>query len=218
MPVKARGWERIYRQRGDLQYNVLLKIKRASVVFHEKGYEKILDLGCGTGKHSIFLAKRGFHIYATDISQTGIAIAKEKAESQRLNIQFKQHDMRKIPFSDGFFDAVLCIWTIYHGMLEDIHRTIEEIHRVLKTGGTFITDFLSVMDSTYGIGEEIEKNTFIGEKGEEKDVPHHYVTREELIQLLLKFSHVKIRASSNSYTDDSGRNYTRKYYNVEAIK
>ena len=216
--MKVRGWERIYRERGDLQYDVLPKVKRTSAAFQRKSYEKILDLGCGTGKHSIFLAKQGFQVYATDMSSTGLKIAKEKSESQRLNIQFKHHDMREIPFTDGFFDAVLCIWTIYHGTLPDIQRTIKEIYRVLKSRGTFITDFLSVTDSTYGTGTEIEKNTFIGEKGEEKDVPHHYVTREELIQLLLEFSHVKIRASSNSYTDDRENKYIRKYYNVEAVK
>lgn len=216
--MKAEGWERIYKEKGDLRFAVLPKIRRAAGIFREKDYKRILDLGCGTGKHSIFLAKQGFQVYATDVSPTGIEIAKGKAESQRLNIQFRQHDMREIPFANDFFDAILCIWTIYHGMLEDIKKTVSEIYRVLKLGGTAITDFLSVTDSTYGTGKEIEKNTFIGEKGDEKDVPHHYVTREELIQLFSEFSHLKIQASSNSYTDNVGNNYTRKYYNIEAIK
>jgi ubiquinone/menaquinone biosynthesis C-methylase UbiE len=120
----------------------------------------VLDLGCGTGKHSLFLASEGFQVHATDLAETGIKIAREKAKSLGIsNIHFKQHDMREIPFADRFFDAVLCIWTIYHGTRDDIRKTVQEIYRVLKPDSTFLTDFLSVTDSTYGLGREIEKNT-----------------------------------------------------------
>lgn len=213
------GWERIYREVGDLQLEVLPKIKRASQVFKEKDYKKILDLGCGTGKHSIFLAQRGFSVYATDISLTGIDIAKKKARLLKLyNIQFKQHDMRNIPFPNNFFDAVICTWTIYHGTLDEIKKTVSEIWRVLMPSGMVITDFLSISDSTYGIGKEIERNTFLGAKHTEEDVPHHYSTREELIRLFSQFQGLKIRSASNTYIDERGENYIRKYFNVEAVK
>lgn len=213
------GWERIYREMGDLQLEVLPKIKRVSQDFKERDYRKILDLGCGTGKHSIFLAQKEFSVYATDISLTGINIAKEKAELLNLNnIQFKQHDMRAIPFTNNFFDAVICIWTIYHGTLDGIRKTVNEIWRVLKPNGMVITDFLSISDSTYGIGKEIERNTFLGAKDTEEDVPHHYSTREELIRLFSQFQGLKIRSASNTYVDERGENYIRKYLNVQAIK
>lgn len=217
--MKADGWERIYRERGDLQFDVLPKIRRASRTFKEKSYEKILDLGCGTGKHSTFLAYAGFQVYATDLSETGIKIAQGKAKSLGLNnIHFKQHDMKVIPFADSFFNAVVCTWTIYHGKLADIQKTIGETHRVLKTGGTIITDFLSLDDYSYGLGHEIEKNTFVGQKKEEEDVPHHYCSKEELIRLFSEFKPVKIGLSSNSYLDDRGEECVRKYFDVEAIK
>ena len=217
--MQTRDWERIYRQQGDLQYRVLPKIRRAANRFKSMNYEKILDLGCGTGRHTIFLALQGFLVYATDISPTGIAIAGEKAKALNLgNIHFQQHDMKSIPYPDKFFDAVLCIWTIYHGTLDKVRQTINESYRVLKPNGTVLTDFLSVDDSTYGTGREIERNTFMGEKKTEEDVPHHYTTREELVQLFSSFRQLKIRASSNSYVDESGQKYNRKYYTVEAIK
>lgn len=217
MPIV--GWERIYREVGDLQLEVLPKIKRASQVFKERDYKKILDLGCGTGKHSIFLAQKGFSVYATDLSLTGIDITMKKAELLHIdNIQFKQHDMRSIPFPNNFFDAVICIWTIYHGTLDEIRKTMNEIWRVLRPNGMVITDFLSISDSTYGIGKEIERNTFLGAKDTEEDVPHHYSTREELMRLFIEFRELKIRSASNSYVDERGENYIRKYFNVEAVK
>lgn len=217
--MKATGWERIYRQQGDLQYDILPKIIRASESFKKKGYEKVLDLGCGTGKHSIFLAQKGFEVYATDMSPTGIGIAREKAEALGLrNIHFKQHDMISISFTESFFDAVICIWTIYHGTSGGTQETVKEIHKVLKPGGMVITDFLSVEDSSYGLGREIEKNTFLGEKKTEEDVPHHYSTKEELEKLFIAFRQLDIQASSDSYMDETGKQYDRHYYDVEAIK
>ncbi len=217
--MQAEGWERIYREKGDLQFRVLLKVKRASRVFKQENYEKILDLACGTGRHSIFLAKEGFSVYATDISTTGINIAKKEAKSLDLNnIHFKRHDMRGIPFTDSFFDAVVCTWSIYHGTLNEIRKTVSEIYRVLKLNGTVLTDFLSVADVTYGLGKETEKNTFLGAKNQEEDIPHHYSTREEVIQLFSEFRQLKIRSSTSSYIDERGEKYVRKYYDVEAIK
>src|SRR3990172_8491881 len=217
--MKAEGWERIYRERGDLQFGVLPKIKRAVSAFKKKNYERVLDLGCGTGRHALFLASQGFQVYATDTSETGIEIAQEKAESLHLkNVRFSLHDMRGIPFDSSFFDAVICTWTIYHNTLAGIEQTLTEIFRVLRQNGTFITDFLSVGDSTCGRGREIERNTFIGAKKEEEDVPHHYVSRPELVQLFSDYERLKIRASSNSYSDESGEKYVRRYYDVEAVK
>jgi ubiquinone/menaquinone biosynthesis C-methylase UbiE len=217
--MQKRDWESIYRQRGDLKFRVLSKIVRASRLFETRNYKKILDVGCGTGKHSIYLAKKGFSVYATDISPTGIDIARRKARSLGLtNIHFKQHDMVTIPFVDGFFDAVVCTWAIYHGTLEQIQKTVSEIYRVLKPDGTVVTDFLSVLTESYRSGREIEKNTFIGDKYQEEDVPHHYATREELTQLFSEFRQLKIHLSSKIYIGEQGEKHFSKRYNVQAIK
>ena len=217
--MQPRDWERVYQQKGDLKFAVLPKVIRASRLFKTKNYCKILDLGCGTGKHSIYLAKKGFLVFATDVSPTGINIARQKAESQGLrNIHFKRHDMRRIPFADSSFDAVICTWAIYHGTLEQIQKTIREIYRVLRSNGTVITDFLSVDTESYGIGEEVEKNTFIGDKYDEEDVPHHYATREELLRLFSEFRQLKIRLSTKIYIGEEGEKHFSKRYNIKAIK
>lgn len=217
--MPAKGWDRIYREKGDLHFKVLPKVRSASRVFKTRGCRRVLDLGCGTGKHTIFLARQGFTVYATDLSSTGIDITREKAKSLNIdNIHFKQHDMRSIPFTDGFFDAVICTWTIFHGTLDDIRKTIGEILRVLRADGMLLTDFLSTSDSSYGVGQEVERNTFVGEKPGEEDVPHHYTTREELVHLFAEFADVKIRSASNSINaDDGGKRNVHRYY-VEAIK
>jgi ubiquinone/menaquinone biosynthesis C-methylase UbiE len=212
------GWERIYEQQGDLGFGVLPKIRKVSQVFKEKGYRNILDLGCGTGRHSLFLAQQGFDVEATDLSPTGIKIARDKAESLGLhNIRFRQHEMKKIPFMDASFDAVVCTWTIYHGTISNIGQTLSEIYRVLKQKGCLIADFLSTRDSTYGLGNEIEKNTFVGQKPGEEDVPHHYSTTDELTYIFKMFHDVKIRQQSRRYIAE-GKEYIRNYFDIEAVK
>jgi ubiquinone/menaquinone biosynthesis C-methylase UbiE len=217
--LEKRDWEKIYKQKGDLGYGVLPRIGRAADVFREKGYKKIFDLGCGTGKHSIFLAQRGFDVYGIDSSETAIKITAEKAEALGIrNIHLEQHDMREIPFPDNFFDAVICTWTIHHGTLKQIQQTISEIFRVLKGRGTVITDLKPVIPGSFAPGQEIEKNTYIGMPGEE-DVPHHNSTREEALSLFSAFNIVNIRFNKWSYLEkDTRKKHITCRYNIEAIK
>ncbi len=213
------GWERIYRQKGDLGYGVLPRIRGASKEFRLKNYTRILDLGCGTGRHSIYLAKQGFSVVASDIAPTGLSIARNKARTLGLNnIEFKLHDMRSIPLANDYIDGVICIWVLHHGTLEDIKTTISEIHRILKPDGMVITDLSSVDTESYGIGKEIECNTFVGDKKDEEDVPHHYTTREELTRLFSPFKQYKIRLCTKFYTDEEGRKHFSKKFCVKAVK
>ena len=222
-----KDWENIYQDLGDLGYKILPRIKKASALFKTKGYQKILDLGCGTGRHSLFLAGQGFSVYASDISQTAVKIAAEKAAELSLDIQFLQHDMRDIPFDDSFFDAVICTWTLHHGMLAQIQKTVDEVHRVLVKGGIFLTDIPSVTTDGAKNGIEIEKNTLIGKGGGEDDVPHHYSTKEEIITLFKKFRELKVhlqttteyyRADKVYVKNKKGIPYKSRRYNIEAVK
>ena len=101
--MKKKGWEEIYQKEGEIFSKPLPKIMKFSKLFNKQRYNKILDLGCGTGRHSIYLAQQGFDIYAMDISKTGIEILKKNAKTKKLlNIQYKIHDMNKIPYKDNF--------------------------------------------------------------------------------------------------------------------
>ena len=58
---------------------------------------KILDVGCGTGRHSIELSKRGYAATGIDLSDSLLAKAKEKAEERQLTVHFIKHDARQLP-------------------------------------------------------------------------------------------------------------------------
>lgn len=77
----------------------------------EIGYDKttrILDIGCGTGRHSIELAKRGYNVVGIDLSESLLTLAKEKATEQTVQVVFQKHDARNLPFLNEF-DLVIMI-------------------------------------------------------------------------------------------------------------
>ncbi|QAA32446.1 class I SAM-dependent methyltransferase [Clostridium manihotivorum] len=180
------------------------------------GYKTILDLGCGSGRHSIYFNNEGFEVYASDINCHNID--KHVKELNITNINICEHSFIDIPYDDDFFDAVICTSTIHHARMYEIKRAISEVYRVLKPQGYFIFDILSDKDASYGVGMEIEHNTFIGSRQGEEDVPHHYTSERELKSLLDLFSNIKVDKSIYKLTDLSGNIYDSKAFEVVAIK
>lgn len=212
-------WNKIYKEFGEIQVDIVSTVKVATEVFKQNNCKNIMDLGCGTGRHSIYLASHGFKVYATDISEIGLKIAKSKADKLNLkNIEYKQHDMRDIPFDDNSLDGVLCVWTTGSGTLEDSRKNVNEIYRVLKGSGVVVIDYGSTDDETYGKGEEIEKNTFINNFEGEKDMPCHYSTFKELEELYSNFSDVQIKPIEYNSFDKQEKKRTMKAFLVTAIK
>ncbi|NLE14546.1 MAG: methyltransferase domain-containing protein [Spirochaetales bacterium] len=68
---------------------------------------KVLDVGCGTGRHTIELSKRGYSVTGIDLSEAQLRRAKEKAEQENLNIQFLQADARNLDFESRFDAAIM---------------------------------------------------------------------------------------------------------------
>ncbi len=76
----------------------------------ELGFERtkrILDLGCGTGRHAIELTRRGYAVVGVDLSTAQLARAREKAAEQGLHVDFRQHDARQLPFEQEFHAVIM---------------------------------------------------------------------------------------------------------------
>lgn len=213
------SWETIYLEQGSVQVEVLDSVVNASNLFFERGLKYILDLGCGTGRHTYYLADRGFKVHACDISETGIEITKKLLIGASLNdVEYSIQDMYELGFEDNFFEGILCIWVQGHGIREEIVRGVNELHRVLKPGGTVVTDFVTVDDETYGIGEEIAPDTFVGGRPGEEGIPHYYTTMDELRTMFSEFSEVKLTDKIYTFYDESGKEYRIDAVIVEAQK
>ena len=69
--------------------------------------KKILDIGCGTGRHAIELTKRGCQVTGIDLSEGQLKRAREKAEKEGLSISFSRQDARNLPFKKEFNAAIM---------------------------------------------------------------------------------------------------------------
>ncbi len=165
------------------------------VTLLKKGDKKIrvLDLGCGAGRHQVYMAKQGFEAHGLDISETGLTLTKERLKRQSLEGHLVKCDMEMLPYIDSCFDAIVSLHTIYHQKLRGIQETISEIKRALKKKGLALVNFLSKRTYSYGKGVEVEENTFVEQEGAERGVLHHFTDEEELKHLFADFKIVELR-------------------------
>jgi ubiquinone/menaquinone biosynthesis C-methylase UbiE len=181
-------WDKIYKNKGEVQAEVMRLVKKASSIFKKHGVSRVLDLGCGTGRHTLFLASSGFDAYGVDISEAGVAITGEKLKRAGLRATLRINDFDSLHFKGGYFDAVISTHTIHHAKIDKIRMALKEIHRVLKQDGLLVLAILSFKDPWYQMGKEIERNTRlrIGDP-DEGSIPHHYFTEKELRSELKRF-------------------------------
>ena len=101
---------------------------------------RILDIGCGTGRHSIELARRGYHVTGIDLSESQLAHAGEKAREQKVVIDFQKQDARNLSFSNEFDLAIMLCEGAFPLMETDEMNfaILAGATRALKKGGKFI--------------------------------------------------------------------------------
>jgi D-alanine-D-alanine ligase len=111
--------------------------------------DKILDLCCGQGRHSLELARLGFkNVEGLDRSHYLIQKAKTQAKKEGLNVKFREGDARKLSYLPDSFDVVMILGNSlgYFETVQDDMRILKELSRVLKPWGRFLID---VADGEY---------------------------------------------------------------------
>jgi SAM-dependent methyltransferase len=183
------------------------EIPKLGELLRRSGASKILDFGCGTGRHVIYFARKGFEVYGFDASETAIERAREVLKSENLFADLRVWDMTKpLPYEDIFFDAVLVLRVMHHTYIDNIKRIVKEIDRVLKKDGYL---FLQVPAFSHeetlkwrqeGLKpKELEYRTYVDSESEEKGIPHHYFTKKELLRLFENYNIEEIHCATEHY-------------------
>lgn len=105
--------------------------------------ETILELGCGTGTHSLFLEKFGYQILATDYSDDMLLHAMQKAQDANSSNRYRKQDMCSLDIPERPFDAIICLFDsiCYATTNENFNRVINGVYTHLRAGGLFIFEF-----------------------------------------------------------------------------
>ena len=120
---------------------------------------KIIDIGCGTGRHSIELAKRGYKVTGIDLSESQLERAKAKA--QNLRIDFQKHDARDLPFKNEFDLAIMLCEGAFPLMETDEmnYEILMNVTKSLNDHGKLIFTTLNGLFPLYHSVEEVCAST-----------------------------------------------------------
>ena len=117
-------------------------------------FKTFLDIGCGLGRHSIYMAENGFKVYGIDYSNYVIDIVKEKAYNKGLDIKLSVGNIAKLPYEDESIDCIGAIGVLSNSDKNGISLILKEMHRVLKEGGETYFNIISKL-SDMGNNEEL---------------------------------------------------------------
>jgi SAM-dependent methyltransferase len=113
------------------------EVDRIITMLKPLGSERVLDLGCGTGRHSLELARRGFSVVGVELLEANVKVAEDAARAQSLSIEFIQADLRDLDFREQF-DLVVTFNDGGIGYFEsdaENLRTFEVISLALRDSG-----------------------------------------------------------------------------------
>lgn len=166
----------------------------------------VLDLGCGTGRHSSYLMSKGFEVVCADISWGMLSVASKRFQGERV-----QCDAAFLPFRDESFATVLYIATLHHLRDELRLRSLMEVRRVLKSGGTAIVSVWALFQPRFfRMYPSMFLNFLRGGVFRDVHVPwkrggkilmryYHLFTKSELISLLRRAGFREIEYRKRSF-------------------
>ncbi len=177
------------------------EVNKLEELFKRDSVRRILDFGCGTGRHTVYFAKKSFEVFGFDESKDAVERARQLLRSGNLGANVRVWNMTKpLPYHDGFFDAVLAVRVIHHSLMSNIVKIVSEIDRVLRPGGYLFLQVPCYESETFD-SETIwaEPGTLIARGGPEKDVPHHFFRKNELLGIFPDYIVKEIHSNTDHY-------------------
>ena len=200
-------WEDIFQSREWGKYPPERVIRFVAMNFYgvpDRSAIRLLDLGCGPGACTWYMAREGFSVSAIDGSVTGVERAGLRVQQEGLKADFKVGDFRELPWPDASFDGVIDNAALYSNSFSDCRRIVDEVRRTLKPGGLFLS--CSFTPRTWGcsLGAQTEPGGYMNiEEGPLQGKGFSlFMSRTQLEELFSGFEEVKI--DTESLTLDGG--------------
>ena len=177
-------YEKLYAKRDEEEAARLVRLLEDTL--NENQCSKVLDLGCGRGRHAINLYSKGYEVTGIDLSEQAIATARQKARNREYDITFEVRDMRE-PLEETF-DAVVNLFTTfgYFDADQENAAVFDSVVRMLRPNGIFVLDYLN--------GHKVEKEYVPSEEDRFQGI-HYKIRRyieDNAIHKEINFSGKKI--------------------------
>jgi SAM-dependent methyltransferase len=201
------NWNEIYARRGNVFVEPLDEVKRFSEKMKEAGLSRVLDLGCGNGRHTVFLDKKGFDIWGLDNAPEGIRLAHVWLNQEHLVAPLVLADVHApFPFKDNSFDGLISTRVIHHATQAKVLGAVREIIRVVHKGGMILITVPGDANrkshhawfGRHTLIKWIDPQTYVPLGTHEKGIPHYVFTPEELMELFSGFAEVKIEVGERN--------------------
>lgn len=176
---------------------------------------RVLDLGSGTGKNSLFLAERGSVVTGIELSKTAVSMAKSRAKEKQLDAVYIEGDLgSKFPFESKSFDLLLDV--VSSNSLTQVERTsfLKESKRVLKRGGFM---FVKALCKDGDKNAEYLLKTFPGPEKDTYKMPgtglvERVFSKEDITGLYEQGFEILLIERKHSYTQFEGKSYKRYFW------
>ena len=182
-------WDTAYQQQPYVEKNPHQGVVRLMANLDIPTTSSILDLGCGDGRHLIFLAQQGYSPIGIDQAIWGIRRSKQWVEETGSLSKLVCGNVDTLPLKSGSIDCVISIQVINHQFLKGIQRTISEVHRILRKNGKFYFTVPKYPPSGWKNTryKQVKGQTYMPLEGFEKNIPHYFFKEEELPNMLEGF-------------------------------
>ncbi len=168
----AENWEKDYSHRGRIWGGAMHHPLPLSAG------DRVLELGCGSGKTCNLLLEKKCEIIGVDFSASALHLCRSYTP-ERTEGHFVLADVCGLPFPDASFDVIIAFHIIGHQSAEGRTICVNEAARVMRDGGTLYFSGFSKEDFRSGTGNEVEPGTFMRKSG----IATHYFSEDEVLAL-----------------------------------
>jgi 2-polyprenyl-3-methyl-5-hydroxy-6-metoxy-1,4-benzoquinol methylase len=116
-------------------------MKDALEFFRSANAQSVLDVGCGVGIWSVYLARKGFNVFASDFSGNAVSVCRTWASEEELSIRFETAPITADPFPGQTFDAAVAAMILDNVAREEMDQAVSLLRTKLKTGGVLFVLF-----------------------------------------------------------------------------
>lgn len=177
---------------------------------------KILDYGCGSGRHLTFLAENGYLAYGNDVSRVGIRHAKSVLKQAGLSADIREIKNNTFSYPDDFFDGIISFGVLLYLSNQELNGVIPEMARVLKSRGKAFIVVRSDKDYRISHAKSLGEGDYkiVGDKASPVQSEHgmlmHFFTKPEILKRFVAFRKVCIDEMYYSYEN-------KKYFDHDYV-